>query len=155
MPRLPRRLFVSMARACTSPPLEFPAVADFECTTALVEAAKSIGATTHAWRDSFFWIPSTRVRNVLRYLLWSRGSSNFRGSMEEWQAMGVMNYEMESATPADHVCKVEGLRCWRYGSGVIVNRAQQEIPNAGDDETRPKAKRGENRGVEAARRLLK
>ncbi|MFH7174128.1 uridine phosphorylase, partial [Klebsiella pneumoniae] len=27
-------------------PLEFPAVADFECTTALVEAAKSIGATT-------------------------------------------------------------------------------------------------------------
>ncbi len=25
--------------------------------------------------------------------------------MEEWQAMGVMNYEMER-NPADHVCKV-------------------------------------------------
>lgn len=23
---------------------------------------------------------------------------HFKGSMEEWQAMGVMNYEMESAT---------------------------------------------------------
>lgn len=39
-------------------PLEFPAVADFECTTALVEAAKSIGATTHvgvtASSDTFY-----------------------------------------------------------------------------------------------------
>lgn len=44
-------------------PLEFPAVADFECTTALVEAAKSIGATTHvgvtASSDTFY-----QVRNV-------------------------------------------------------------------------------------------
>lgn len=28
-------------------PMEFPAVADFTCTTALVEAAKAAGATTH------------------------------------------------------------------------------------------------------------
>lgn len=39
-------------------PMEFPAVADFECTTALVEAAKSIGATTHvgvtASSDTFY-----------------------------------------------------------------------------------------------------
>lgn len=44
-------------------PLEFPAVADFECTTALVEAAKSIGATAHvgvtASSDTFY-----PVRNV-------------------------------------------------------------------------------------------
>ncbi|STI82400.1 uridine phosphorylase [Escherichia coli] len=55
-------------------PLEFPAVADFECTTALVEAAKSIGATTHvgvtASSDTFYPRPGT-----LRYLLWSRSSS--------------------------------------------------------------------------------
>ncbi len=60
---LPRRLFVWMARASHFAPLEFPAVADFECTTALVEAAKSIGATTHvgvtASSDTFY-----RVRNV-------------------------------------------------------------------------------------------
>ncbi len=39
-------------------PMEFPAVADFACTTALVEAAKSIGATTHigvtASSDTFY-----------------------------------------------------------------------------------------------------
>ncbi len=94
-------------------PLEFPAVADFECTTALVEAAKSIGATTHvgvtASSDTFY--PGQE-----RYDTYSgRVVRHFKGSMEEWQAMGVMNYEMESATPADHVCK-SGPAC-RYGSG--------------------------------------
>ena len=34
-------------------PMEFPAVADFACTTALVEAAKASGATTHiGWPSS-------------------------------------------------------------------------------------------------------
>ncbi len=49
-------------------PMEFPAVADFACTTALVEAAKSIGATTHigvtASSDTFY--PG---RGALRHLL--------------------------------------------------------------------------------------
>ncbi|MBN0394743.1 uridine phosphorylase, partial [Pseudomonas aeruginosa] len=77
-------------------PMEFPAVADFACTTALVEAAKSIGATTHigvtASSDTFY--PGQE-----RYDTFSgRVVSRFKGSMEEWQAMGVMNYEMESAT---------------------------------------------------------
>ncbi len=64
--------------------------------------------------------------------------------------MGVMNYEMESATLLT-MCK-SGPAC-RYGSGVIVNRTQQEIPNA---ET---MKQTESHAVkivvEAARRLLK
>lgn len=76
---------------------------------------------------------------------------HFKGSMEEWQAMGVMNYEIGIHNPADHVCK-SGPAC-RYGSGVIVNRTQQEIPNA---ET---MKQTESHAVkivvEAARRLLK
>jgi uridine phosphorylase len=77
-------------------PMEYPAVADFACTTALVEAAKSIGATTHigvtASSDTFY--PGQE-----RYDTFSgRVVSRFKGSMEEWQSMGVMNYEMESAT---------------------------------------------------------
>ena len=76
-------------------PMEFPAVADFACTTALVEAAKSIGATTHigvtASSDTFY--PGERYDTFS-----GRVVSRFKGSMEEWQAMGVMNYEMESAT---------------------------------------------------------
>lgn len=49
-------------------PMEFPAVADFACTTALVEAAKSIGATTHigvtASSDTFY--PARALRHLLR-----------------------------------------------------------------------------------------
>lgn len=49
-------------------PMEFPAVADFACTTALVEAAKSIGATTHigvtASSDTFY--PGGALRHLLR-----------------------------------------------------------------------------------------
>ena len=128
--------------------LEFPAVADFECTTALVEAAKSIGATTHvgvtASSDTFY--PGQE-----RYDTYSgRVVRHFKGSMEEWQAMGVMNYEMESATLLT-MCASQGLRAGMV-AGVIVNRTQQEIPNA---ET---MKQTESQAVkivvEAARRLL-
>jgi uridine phosphorylase len=35
--------------------------------------------------------------------------SRFKGSMEEWQSMGVMNYEMESATLLT-MCASQGLR---------------------------------------------
>lgn len=76
--------------------------------------------------------------------------SRFKGSMEEWQAMGVMNYEMESATLLT-MCASEGLRAGMV-AGVIVNRTQQEIPNA---ET---MKNTESKAVQivvdAARRLL-
>ena len=129
-------------------PMEFPAVADFACTTALVEAAKSIGATTHigvtASSDTFY--PGQE-----RYDTFSgRVVSRFKGSMEEWQAMGVMNYEMESATLLT-MCASQGLRAGMV-AGVIVNRTQQEIPNA---ET---MKQTESHAVkivvEAARRLL-
>ena len=107
-------------------PMEYPAVADFACTTALVEAAKAVGATTHvgvtASSDTFY--PGQE-----RYDTFSgRVVRNFKGSMEEWQSMGVMNYEMESATLLT-MCTSQGLRAGMV-AGVIVNRTQQEIPNA-------------------------
>ena len=80
----------------------------------------------------------------------SRVVRRFKGSMEEWQSMGVMNYEMESATLLT-MCASQGLRAGMV-AGVIVNRTQQEIPNA---ET---MKQTESHAVkivvEAARRLL-
>ena len=129
-------------------PMEYPAVADFACTTALVEAAKAVGATTHigvtASSDTFY--PGQE-----RYDTFSgRVVSRFNGSMKEWQAMGVMNYEMESATLLT-MCSSQDLRAGMV-AGVIVNRTQQEIPNA---ET---MKQTESHAVkivvEAARRLL-
>ncbi|MCG8708329.1 uridine phosphorylase [Brenneria sp. 4F2] len=107
-------------------PLAFPAVADFTCTTALVEAAKDAGAALHvgvtASSDTFY--PGQE-----RYDTFSgRVVRRFQGSMAEWQSMGVLNYEMESATLLT-MCASQGLRAGMI-AGVIVNRTQQEIPDA-------------------------
>ncbi|MCK8356951.1 uridine phosphorylase, partial [Erwinia amylovora] len=67
-------------------PLEFPAVADFTCTTARVDAAKAQGARMHigitASSDTFY--PGQE-----RYDTFSgRVVSRFQNSMQEWQQMG-------------------------------------------------------------------
>lgn len=129
-------------------PMEFPAVADFECTTALVEASLAIGITPHvgitASADTFY--PGQE-----RYDTFSgRVTRRFRGSLEEWQAMGVLNYEMESATLFT-MCASQGLRAGCV-AGVLVNRTESETP---DEET---ARRIESTtvgvAVEAVRRLV-
>lgn len=107
-------------------PMAFPAVADFACTTALVAAAKAAGAKTHigvtASSDTFY--PGQE-----RYDTFSgRVVSQFQSSMKEWQQMGVLNYEMESATLLT-MCASQGLRAGMV-AGVIVNRTQKEIPDA-------------------------
>lgn len=129
-------------------PLEYPAVADFTCTNALYDAAKEAGATVHvgvtASSDTFY--PGQE-----RYDTYTgRVMRHFRGSMKEWQDMGVMNYEMESATLLT-MCSSQGLRAGMV-AGVIVNRTQQEIPN----EALLKKTEGNVLSivVEAARRLL-
>ena len=106
-------------------PLEYPAVANFEVSKALIDAAAARGADTHvgitASADTFYPgqerydTVSGRVRRALQ------------GSVDEWQALGVLNFEMESATLYT-MCATNG---WRAGcvSGVIVNRTQQETPD--------------------------
>ncbi len=65
------------------------------CTTALVEAREIDWRHDSRWRNRLF-------RHFLsgqeRYDTYSGRVvlRRFKGSMEEWQAMGVMNYEMES-----------------------------------------------------------
>jgi uridine phosphorylase len=71
-------------------PMEYPAVADFACTTALVDASTASGARLHvgvtASSDTFY--PGQE-----RYDTYSgRVTRRFRGSLEEWQSMGVLNY---------------------------------------------------------------
>lgn len=129
-------------------PAEFPAVADFECTTALVKAARDAGLPLHigitASSDTFY--PGQE-----RYDTFSgRVVSHLQGSMAQWQAMGVMNYEMESATLLT-MCASQGLRAGMV-AGVIVNRTQHEIPD------RTLMELSENRAVNvviaAARQLV-
>ncbi len=129
-------------------PMEFPAVADFACTTALVEAARAVGVEPRigitASSDTFY--PGQE-----RYDTYSgRVTQRLQGSLAEWQSMGVLNYEMESATLFT-MCASQGLRAGCV-AGVLVNRTQHETP---DEET---SRRIESTTVavvvEAARRLV-
>lgn len=129
-------------------PLEYPAVADFDCTTALVAAAKHHRAKYHvgvtASSDTFY--PGQE-----RYDTYSgRVLNRLKGSMQEWQSLGIMNYEMESATLLT-MCATQGLRAGMV-AGVIVNRTQQEIPDAHSMQLAESA--AVKIVVEAARRLL-
>ncbi|GAL25866.1 uridine phosphorylase [Vibrio variabilis] len=128
--------------------MEFPAVADFDVATAMKEAAIEAGSTVHtgvtASSDTFY--PGQE-----RYDTFSgRVVRRFQGSMEEWQQMGVLNFEMESATLLT-MCASSGLRAGCV-AGVIINRTQKETP---DHDT---LKQAETRSirvvVEAARKLL-
>ena len=106
-------------------PMEFPAVANFECTTAMVAASREAGLEPHigitASSDTFY--PGQERYDTVS----ERVTRQFKGSMHEWQELGVLNYEMESATLFT-MCASQG---WRAAcvAGVIVNRAQQEIPD--------------------------
>ncbi|MGF1862292.1 uridine phosphorylase [Photobacterium profundum] len=106
-------------------PMEFPAVADFDVATAMKQAVIEEGATVHtgvtASSDTFY--PGQE-----RYDTFSgRVVKRFQGSMQEWQDMGVLNFEMESATLLT-MCASSGLRAGCV-AGVIVNRTQKEIPD--------------------------
>ncbi|ART79608.1 uridine phosphorylase [Oceanisphaera avium] len=109
-------------------PLAFPAVADFECSCALVDAARELAITPYvgitASSDTFY--PGQE-----RYDTFSgRVTPTLQGSLKEWQAMGVLNYEMESGTLFTF-CASQGLKAGCV-AGVIVNRTQQEIPRQHD-----------------------
>ncbi len=129
-------------------PMEYPAVADFACTTALVEAARAAGAEPHvgitASSDTFY--PGQERYDTVS----GRVVERFRGSFDEWRSLGVLNYEMESATLLT-MCASQG---WRAGcvAGVLVNRNDDETP----DESAAADVESTTIGVvvEAARRLL-
>lgn len=128
-------------------PLEYPAVADLTCASTLVDAARSLDVPVHtgvtASSDTFY-PGQERYDTVSGYVIRS-----LRGSADEWTALHVLNYEMESATLLTQ-CAVNG---WRAGmvAGVLVNRNTQEIPDPSvHDRVESNAVRTV---VEAARRL--
>ncbi|PKF49736.1 uridine phosphorylase [Enterovibrio nigricans] len=130
-------------------PMEFPAVADFDVATAMKAAAEESGAAVHtgvtASSDTFY--PGQE-----RYDTFSgRVVRRFQGSMQEWQDMGVLNFEMESATLLT-MCASSGLKAGCV-AGVIINRTQKEIP---DEASLVAAeKRSISVVVETARKLMK
>jgi uridine phosphorylase len=129
-------------------PIEYPAVADHACTAALVAAADHLGVRSHvgitASSDTFY-PGQERYDTVSGYV-----NRRFAGSRAEWQALHVLNYEMESATLFT-MCAANG---WRAGmvAGVLVNRTAKEIPDAGVHDAVEHA--AVSVVVEAARRLV-
>jgi len=129
-------------------PIEYPAVADFACTTALVEAARAGGVEPHvgvtASSDTFY--PGQERYDTVS----GRVIERFRGSLDEWRSLHVLNYEMESATLLT-MCASQG---WRAGcvAGVLVNRNDDEIPEESAADAVEQA--SISIVVDAARRLL-
>ena len=128
-------------------PAEYPAASSFECTRALVEAAEASGFPAHvgitASSDTFY--PGQERYDTVS----GRVVQRFRGSAAEWESLGVLNYEMESATLFT-MCATQG---WRAGcvAGVLVNRHQQETPDP--DTVELAERRAVSVVIEAARRL--
>lgn len=106
-------------------PYEYPAVAHYDCVRALVDSAESLGLPSHVGvtvASDTFYPGQERYDTVSGYV-----RRSLQGSRDEWAALHVLNYEMESATLFTQ-CAVNG---WRAGmvAGVLVNRTQQEIPS--------------------------
>ena len=106
-------------------PIEYPAVADYWLTSALVEAAKTIGVDFHvgitASSDTFY--PGQERYDTFSGYVPLR----FQNTLKEWQKLHVLNYEMESATLLT-VANVFGLRAGMIAS-AIVSRIAGETPN--------------------------
>ncbi|HAU05186.1 MAG TPA: uridine phosphorylase, partial [Pseudoalteromonas shioyasakiensis] len=116
-------------------PLSYPAVSDFFATQAMVNACDKLGINFHigitASSDTFY-PGQERYDTYSGYV-----PRSFQGSCEEWQKLGVMNYEMESATLFT-MCAALGLRA-ACVAGVLVNRTKQEIPNVDHGEIEKKS----------------
>lgn len=128
-------------------PLSYPAASDFFATQAMVNACNELGIQFHigitASSDTFY-PGQERYDTHSGYV-----PRAFQGSCEEWQKLGVMNYEMESATLFT-MCAALGLRA-ACVAGVLVNRTKQEIPNVNHGEIERKSVAVV---IEAAKQLL-
>ncbi len=103
-------------------PLEFPAVASFEVTGALVAAAKKCGAPYHVGisaSSDTFWPGQERYDSFTGYV-----PRRFQGSMAEWQHLGVLNYEMETSA-LFVTCQALGLQAGAV-CGVVAKRTDSE-----------------------------
>ncbi len=115
-------------------PMEYPAVADFELTSSLIEAVKKLDLPYHvgisAASDTFY-PGQERYDTFSGYV-----PRKFQGSLEEWKKLHVLNYEMESATLFT-MTSAFGLKGAMVAS-VIALRGSDEAP---DDSILPLAEK--------------
>lgn len=103
-------------------PLSFPAVADFEVTMALQQAAQEMQVPYHlgiSVSSDTFWPGQERYDSFTGYV-----RKSLQGTLQEWQALGALNYEMETSAlfvAAQALGMQAGAVC-----GVIAKRTESE-----------------------------
>ncbi len=106
-------------------PIEYPAVADFDLTLALLQGASNLEIPHHkgisASSDTFY-PGQERYDTFTGYV-----PRRFQGSLDEWKHLNVLNYEMESATLLT-IASVFGLKAAMVAS-VIAVRGKHETPD--------------------------
>lgn len=106
-------------------PVEYPAVADLDITNSLIAGAKASGVAYYtgitASSDTFY-PGQERYDTFSKYVI-----KDFQGSLEQWQKLNVLNFEMESATLFT-IASAFGLKAGCIAS-VIVNRTRNETPD--------------------------
>lgn len=103
-------------------PMEYPSVASFEFTNDLVNAAQKIAVPFHVGitaSSDTFWPGQERNDNYSGYLL-----RRLVGSMAEWRALNVLNFEME-ASALFVMCSAFGLHAACL-CGIVAKRDQSE-----------------------------
>ena len=127
-------------------PIEFPAVADFAVTTALVEAAKARGNRWHAGvvqcKDSFYG-QHDPARMPVSYELLNK--------WEAWKRLGVLASEMESAALFTAAAAL-GVRC---GSAFHVIWNQERQAAGLDQQETHDVHAAVEVGIEAVKRLIR
>ena len=76
-------------------PIEYPAIADFELTQSLRNAAQELQIPIHLGigiSSDTFWAGQERYDGYSGFVL-----QKFKGSLEEWQKLGLLNFEMETS----------------------------------------------------------
>ena len=126
-------------------PIEFPAVADFQVTNALVEATKKLGFPLHTGivqcKDSFYGQHSPEASPV---------SYELQQKWESWKRLGVKASEMESAAL---FVVASALRC-RCGSCFHVVWNQEREAAGLDQRMSEDTSTSVRVAVEALKRLI-
>ncbi len=78
-------------------PIEFPAIPSLKLTNSLMEASENVSKVAYhsgiTVTSDTFWPGQERNDNYSQYV-----PRKFRGSLEEWRALGATNFEMEAAS---------------------------------------------------------
>lgn len=103
-------------------PVNFPAVADFDVTMALKQSAQEHNVPYHVGisvSSDTFWPGQERYDSFTGYV-----RRSLQGTLKEWQALGALNYEMETSAlfvAAQALGMKAGAVC-----GVIAKRTESE-----------------------------